>query len=60
MNVIDPTFEYTDQHHAHYEEHGYCIVGKLLSDEGLKTFRHEVDAIIHEKKQPDLPSDRII
>jgi ectoine hydroxylase-related dioxygenase (phytanoyl-CoA dioxygenase family) len=60
MNVIDPSFEYTDQHQAHYDERGYCIVGKLLSDEGLETCRHQIDAMINEKKQPDLPPDRII
>src|SRR5687767_2728134 len=60
MNVVDPSFKYTEEHHSHYEKHGYCIVGKLLSDDGLAKCQQEVDTMIREKKQPDLPADRII
>jgi ectoine hydroxylase-related dioxygenase (phytanoyl-CoA dioxygenase family) len=60
MNVVDPSFRYTEEHHAQYDKHGYCIVGKLLSDEGLAACQLEVDTMIREKKRPDLPADSII
>ena len=60
MNLVDTSFHYTEENHAQYEECGYCIVGKLLSDEGLAYCQREVEAMIQEKKLPDLPADRII
>jgi ectoine hydroxylase-related dioxygenase (phytanoyl-CoA dioxygenase family) len=60
MNFIDTSFKYSDDPHAHYLKHGYSIVGKLLSDEGLAICRREVDAMIYEKKLSDLPADRMI
>jgi ectoine hydroxylase-related dioxygenase (phytanoyl-CoA dioxygenase family) len=60
MNFTNPSFQYSDDNHAHYTKHGYCIVGKLLSDDGLAACRNEVDAMINEKKQASLPADQLI
>ena len=60
MNLVDPSFQYSDEDHAHYEKTGYCIVGKFLSDEGIAHCRREVELMMQEKKLPDLPADRII
>lgn len=60
MNVIDSLFNYSDENHSQYLEKGYCILGKCLSDEGLEICRREIDAMVQEKKQPELPPDQII
>ena len=38
--------EYTDQHHVHFEQHGYARLGRVLDDAGLAELQQRIDAIM--------------
>ena len=38
--------EYSDEQHAHFEEHGYVRLGKVLNDAGLAELQQRIDAIM--------------
>ena len=38
--------KYSDEHHAHFEEHGYVRLGKVLDDAGLAELQQRIDAIM--------------
>ena len=38
--------EYSDEHHAHFEEHGYARLGKVLDDAELAELRQRIDEIM--------------
>ena len=38
--------KYSDEHHAHFEEHGYVRLGKVLDDAELAELQQRIDAIM--------------
>ena len=38
--------EYNEEHHAHFEEHGYVRLGRVLDDAGLAELQQRIDAIM--------------
>ena len=49
-SMLHPAFHYDDEDHKHYEEYGYCIFERFLTDEVIQDCQQQVERAIAETR----------